>query len=106
MRFIGLLTALMTSFAFTVPSLPAAVVIRHGEKARGEYIVVAKDRSRQALEHLAGSIAASYRDEILYKFENVLGGFLIRLPEDELDVLSSDPRVDFIEENAITGIPE
>ena len=78
-------------------------VIRHSTGVSSTYIVVLRDTTPgPAVAGLVQSLAASYKLEIKAIWTEAFVGFLASAPDANFLSLSDDPRVQFIEQDAIT----
>jgi hypothetical protein len=93
------------SVLLTLPLFAGDGVIRKSGKAvPGQYIVALEDRDgSNAAEH-ATALANAYGGRILAVYDAVLSGFAIELPEAAAQALARNPKVRFVEENAVVRI--
>lgn len=82
----------------------AAKYRRSRNSVPGQFIVRLTDRTPEAVQGLARSIAAAYGGEIVHLYSYGLGGFAIRIDPQLGEVLADDPRVEYVEEDAVTQI--
>ena len=75
--------------------------IRHETSVPGQYLVALANRNPSAIEGQARSIAASYGGTLLDVYQTAFGGFLVELTEAAAERLSEDPRVRWVEEDAV-----
>ena len=73
----------------------------HEASVADQYLVALANRNPSAIEGQARSIAASYGGTLLDVYQTAFGGFLVELTEAAAERLSEDPRVRWVEQNAI-----
>ena len=85
--------------------------LKHANRIPGHYIVVLKDEAAGAKGEtsLAGSVASqlsdAYGGEVARVYKHALNGYSARLTDSEAVNLSNDPRVAYIEEDAVVSLP-
>lgn len=89
---------LVLSFCVCFPS----VLIAASDKGMNSYIVVLK--SSHTVQNNAHEIAQQNNGKIRHMYRHVLNGFSIDVPEQALNGLMNDPRVDYIEPNIAMSI--
>lgn len=99
------LFALTCLFAAYASGAPRGIV-RHRDGVPGIYIVVLADKpAPAAVPGIARSLAASYDLSILNLFPYAPHGFLASGNESSVTALSEDPRVAYVEQDAVTRAP-
>ncbi len=87
--------------------LAGSLVMAGGKPARHKsgivdtWIVGMVDRAPSALPHLAASLEGRYGAELLDVYDAALGGFLMKVPASSIEALAADPRVRFVEQDAV-----
>jgi hypothetical protein len=88
------LVSLVASAALAGPT----AAIRHGGEST-YYVVAVVDRAPAALPHLAASLEKTYGARLVTVFDGVVGGFLMDIPNSQVDRMASDPRVRWVEQD-------
>jgi len=97
---------LVTLFLATALTASPGKLIRHEQGVTNQYIVVLPDHTPvAAVDGLARSLAQSYGLELQEVWQYSLQGFLVVGPEANIVALSDDPRVKYVEQNAIGTMP-
>lgn len=96
--------------ALAVTDLSAAgpkKVKRHLGGIEGEFIVVLNEKTpKTAIDGLSRSLAASYGLKVETVWIYSLRGFLVRGDEAAIARMAEDPRIDYVEQNVNTRMPE
>ena len=69
-------------------------------------MVIFKESLVKNPAQVASEMAQACGFEIMHIYENTLSGFSAQIPDSALDAIGFDPRVDYIEEDAMGQIVE
>lgn len=91
---VALVLVLTTSSAF-------AKVVKKRDPVKDSYIVVLKDSvAENFVATLAESLAKAHKGQVQAVYENGLKGFSVRLKEADAELLSANPDVEWVEQDA------
>lgn len=78
-------------------------LVRSAKKVAGEYIVVLREAELSARNESVNAVATEMTKavggQLMYDYSNALKAFAVKVGEEEVKKLLSDPRVEYIEEN-------
>ncbi|WP_309895280.1 S8 family peptidase [Archangium sp.] len=83
-----------------------AQLLRKPKSIPDEYIVVLRDdvKSMAGASAVAEEMAAPRGGQVMHAYAHALKGFAVRMPEARVRELLNDPRVAYIEENAVVSV--
>jgi len=93
--------------ALSTLAAPARVIHHRAQGVPGQYIVVLKENTpRSAVEGIAKSLAASYDLTVSTVWMDSIKGFLAKGSEQAFQMLASDARVAYLEQNFVTYVAD
>jgi subtilisin family serine protease len=101
------LLAILTIALLAIPALaggPKKGLIRSKNKVPNSYIVVLEPRVQAALEPFIDEVLRNWGGKLHFKYDKAIKGFNVELPDAVAQLLAHDPRVAYIEEDAVVKI--